>query len=177
MYLFYSTEPRYSRPGTTPIVQPLIIWVLSSSTWPGTILSSLMMAGYIITEPIMAGYDMIIMMPTEAYVLKVYAYIHMYHALHVSSPQRYPDITGCIFSIPAYITVRTYGSLPYILSTLFVLMSFYLWTLHVVLQVLIDSQVQLPHHSRQSNSAVIGEIPSLDLLWSWYAFVIDNMGM
>ena len=47
------------------------------------------MAGYIFTEPITAGYDMMIMMPTEANVLKVYVFIHMYHAFHVSSPQRY----------------------------------------------------------------------------------------
>ncbi|XP_075093087.1 uncharacterized protein LOC107802075 isoform X3 [Nicotiana tabacum] len=45
-------------------------------------------------------------------------------------------------------------------------------------KVLIDRQVQLPHHSRLSSSAVIGEIPSPDLPWSWYAiFVIDIMGM
>jgi len=89
MYLFYSTEPCYSWPGTTPIVQPLISWVLPISTWPGTILPSLMMAVYVFTEPIMAGYDMMMMMPTEENVLKVYVFIHMYHAFHVSSPQRY----------------------------------------------------------------------------------------
>ena len=41
------------------------------------------------TEPIMAGYDMMMMMPIEANVLRVYVFIHMYHAFHVSSPQRY----------------------------------------------------------------------------------------
>jgi len=75
--------------------------------------------------PNMAGYDMMMMMPTKAYVLNVYVYIYicMYHVFHVSSPQRYPDVTGCIFSIPVYITVLTYAFLPYILSTLFVLTS------------------------------------------------------
>ena len=76
------------------------------------------------TEPITAGYDMMMVMPTKAYVLKVYVYICMYHVFHVSSPQRYPDVTGCIFSIPVYITVLTYAFLPHILSTLFVLTSF-----------------------------------------------------
>jgi len=48
----------------------------------------------------------------------------MYHVFHVSSPQRYPDVTGCIFPITVYIIVLTYAILPYILSTLFVLTSF-----------------------------------------------------
>ena len=58
------------------------------------------MAGYDSTEPydgrvrfyrvlFEAGYDMMMMMPTEANALKVYVFIHMYHAFHVSSPQRY----------------------------------------------------------------------------------------
>ena len=55
MYLFYSTEPRYSRPGMAPIVQPLISWVLPSSTWPGTILPSPMMAGYILPSLLRPG--------------------------------------------------------------------------------------------------------------------------
>ena len=44
------------------------------------------------------GYDMMMMMPTEANVLKSLC-IYMYYAFHISNPQRHCDVTGCISSI------------------------------------------------------------------------------
>ena len=91
------------------------------------------MVGYDSTEPydgrvrfyrvlFEARYDMMMMMPTEANVLKSLC-IYMYYAFHISNPQRHCDVTGCISSISLYITVLVYAFLLYILGTLFVLTS------------------------------------------------------
>jgi len=54
------------------------------------------------TEPITAEYDMMMMMPIEAYVLKIYVYICMYHAFHVSS-LRSTHMSQVVYSLSLFI--------------------------------------------------------------------------